>query len=103
MAFHGAERGPRRLAQPKEMEFSSHAREMLGERNILEEWVWRTLLGPDKKEWHEQDGNMHYTRAIPEKGERVLHVVVNERLQLPRIVTVFFDRRLRSGKNETEN
>jgi hypothetical protein len=46
-----------------DFEFSSHARDMLVERNIVEAWVWRTLTDPDKKE-HSEDNNMHYAKAI---------------------------------------
>jgi hypothetical protein len=74
-------------------EFSSHAKDMLTERNIPEEWVWRTINSPDSKETSADD-NMHYTKTIEENEGRVLHVVVNENVEPHRIVTVFFDRRL---------
>ena len=72
---------------------TSHAREMLRERRIAEEWVWRTIETPRKKKMR-QDGNMHYTKPIRERGGRVLRVVVNPNVTPHRIVTVFFDRRL---------
>jgi hypothetical protein len=75
------------------MELSTHAKDMLMERNILEEWVWRTINTPQRKRLGD-DGNMHYTKAIKEREGRVLHVVVNPNVQPNRIVTVFFDRRL---------
>ena len=78
-------------------ELSSHAKEMLTERNIPEEWVWRTINSPDSKETG-TDKNTHYTKAIEENESRVLHVVVNENAEPHRIVTVFFDRRLRRKK-----
>lgn len=34
-----------------EIEFSTHAKEMLIERRILEAWVWRTINTPDKNGW----------------------------------------------------
>ena len=69
------------------------------ERNIAEEWVWRTLQTPDRKR-RGDDGNMHYTQTIRERDGRVLHVVVNMDVQPNRIVTIFFDRRLgqKAGK-----
>ena len=76
-----------------EFEFSSHAREMLRERRIAEEWVWRTIESPNTKKRGE-DGNMHYTKPIREKDGRVLHIVINPYVDPKRIVTVFFDRRL---------
>jgi hypothetical protein len=78
---------------------STHARNMLIERNISEEWLWSTLLNPDEV-IRGSDGNNHYQKSIPERGSRVLHVVVNDQVQPNLIVTVFFDRRLR--KNETK-
>jgi len=78
---------------PNDFQFSAHTREMLRERNIAEEWVWRTLDAPDKKR-RGDDGNMHYTKRIRERDGRVLRVVVNADVQPYRVVTVFFDRRL---------
>ncbi len=36
-----------------EFELSVHAKEMLAERNILEEWVWRTVNTPTRKRMKE--------------------------------------------------
>ena len=80
-----------------EFEFSSHAKEMLLERRILEEWVWRTIDVPTKKKTG-ADGNLHYAKSIQEKQDRVLHVVVNPNVSPHRIVTLFFDRRLGKSK-----
>ena len=80
-----------------EFEFTSHARDMLAERKIAEEWIWRVLNHPDKKRMGE-DGNMHYTKAIKERDGLILHVVVNPNFQPNRIVTFFFDRRLTRNK-----
>ena len=76
-----------------QIEWTRHAREMLLERNITEEWVFRTIRD---SEYHEtgDDGNMHYSKAIPEHGGRLLRVVVNPNVSPNRILTVFFDRRL---------
>ncbi len=76
-----------------DMELSIHAKDMLIERNIRAEWVWRTINTPSKKR-RGKDGNAHYTKAIKERGGRFLHVVVNPTVYPNRIVTVFFDRRL---------
>jgi len=76
-----------------DFELSAHTKDMLKERNIAEEWLWRTLNTPDRKR-RGADGNMHYTKTIREREGRVLRVVVNADVQPNRIVTVFFDRRL---------
>jgi hypothetical protein len=78
-----------------EINFSAHAREMLKERDILEEWVLLAINSPDNSEKHTEDGNWHYTKSIAEKENRVLRVVVNQEITHYRVVTVFFDRRLR--------
>jgi len=80
-----------------EFELTSHARDMLIERRIAEEWIWRVLNHPDKKRMGE-DGNMHYTKTIKERDGLILHVVVNPNFQPNRIVTFFFDRRLARNK-----
>ena len=77
--------------------FSKHATGMMIERKISEDWVWRTL-NESENTFTGEDSNLHYTRAIVEKENRVLHVVVNPAVSPNRIVTVFFDRRLRSKK-----
>jgi len=75
--------------------FSKHALEMMAERNISEGWIWRTL-NESENTFTGDDGNLHFTKAITEKENRVLHVVVNPAVSPKRIVTLFFDRRLRS-------
>ncbi len=81
----------------EQMELSTHAKAMLKERNIREEWIWRTINTPQKRK-RGADGNMHYTKAIKESGGRVLHIVVNSDVYPNRIVTAFFDRRLGKKK-----
>ena len=77
-----------------DIEFFSDARDMLQERNIPEEWVWWTINSADHTE-EGVDSNTHYMKAIPEHGGRLLRVVVNPHVTPRRVVTVFFDRRLR--------
>jgi len=78
----------------RDIEPSQHARDMLQEREIAEDWMWRTIDEPGRIETG-ADGNTHYIKAIPEHGGRFLHIVVNSHVQPKRIVTLFFDRRLR--------
>ncbi len=78
-----------------EYELSSHARDMLLERAIPEEWVSRVLNYPDRTVVGE-DYNRHYIKAIPEFGGRYLRVVVNPQWEPIRVVTFFFDRRIRT-------
>ena len=85
----------------KDIELSQHAREMLRERKISEEWLRRALEEVDRVE-RGPDGNLHYIKAIPEHGGRFLRVIVRPDTQPPRIITLFFDRRLRRREGEDE-
>jgi len=80
-----------------DIELSMHAQDMLRERDIPEEWMWRAIDTPDRVEVG-VDNNKHYMKSIPEHGGRFLHVVVNHHLRPNRVVTLFFDRRL--GRRE---
>jgi hypothetical protein len=75
--------------------FSKHAVDMMEERSILEDWIWRALSESDNT-FTSKDGNLHFTKAITERDNRVLHVVVNPAFSPKRVITLFFDRRLRS-------
>ena len=75
--------------------FSKHAVEMMEERSISEDWIWH-VLNESENTFTGEDGNFHFTQAIAEKENRILHVVVNPTVSPKRVVTVFFDRRLRS-------
>ncbi len=75
-------------------EYSDHAKTVLAERAIPREWVERVLTAPDQRE-SGPDGNLHYLKVIQEHGGRVLRVVVNPGRIPERIVTAFFDRRMK--------
>ena len=79
----------------EEAELSAHTRDMLVERELQEEWIWRVMREPDQR-WTSEDGLEHCAKAIAERDNRILHVVVNASDQPKRVVTAFFDRRLRS-------
>ncbi|OGW45028.1 MAG: hypothetical protein A2Y66_04390 [Nitrospirae bacterium RBG_13_41_22] len=59
-----------------DFKLSVHTQDMLKERAIPEEWVWRTINTPD---WENvgDDNNTHYFKSIVEHGGRFLHAVVN--------------------------
>jgi hypothetical protein len=40
-------------------------------------------------------GTVHYLGTIPEHGHRVLRVVINRQVSPVRVVTVFFDRKMK--------
>ncbi len=76
-----------------DIQFSTHAQQVMRERLIPEDWVRRAIAVPDRLD-SPPDGTTHYIKAIPEHGGRFLRVVVNAGVTPPRIVTMFFDRRL---------
>ena len=80
-----------------EYEFSEHAYDMLRERNIQQSWVKLAIENPEKKELKD-DGTVHYILSIEQYGARYLRVVVNPDVRPQRIVTVFFDRRIRRSQ-----
>ena len=43
--------------------FSKHAAEMMKERNISEDWVWR-VLNESENTFTGEDDNLHFTKAI---------------------------------------
>lgn len=82
---------------------SNHAQDVLAEREISETWVWDTITQPETI-WLGEDGNTHYAKRIAERNGRVLHVVINSTVDPHRIVTVFFDRRLKKKEaDETQD
>jgi hypothetical protein len=80
-----------------DLSWSAHALDMMAERRVELLWVEQALQEPDKQ-WTSPDGNIHFCRAIPERANRVLHLIVNPRRR--RIVTLFFDRRSRRPTQE---
>ena len=81
------------------MEFTKHFKQMLEEMSIQAEWIDRTIKIPDLKENH-ADSTTHFIKQIPEHGNRWLRVVVNVGVEPNRVVTAFFDRRLRKHSHE---
>ncbi len=73
--------------------FTAHARTMMHERMIQEDWVNSTVDFPDTME-EKRDDERHYLKRIPQNGMRVLRVIVNPTTTPPRVITMFFDRRV---------
>lgn len=74
---------------------SKHFQEMLLERQIEREWVDRTLNDPDELEYRD-DRTQHFLKQILERENRWLRVIVNVAVDPPKLITAFFDRRLRN-------
>lgn len=71
--------------------------DMLKERSITREWVDAALSEPDLIE-DQPDGTRHFLKQIAEYGSRWLRIVVEPSEPVPRLVTAFFDRRLRRSQ-----
>ena len=75
---------------------TDHAGKVLEERQILAEWLERTLNDPTMTEGDPADESLERRyRAIAEADGRVLRVVINASVEPVRVVSVFFDRRMR--------
>jgi hypothetical protein len=77
-----------------EFQYTRHFKDMLQERSIPMSFITITLTKPEKVENHD-DGTMHFLRQIPRRDNRWLRVVVNVVVEPNKIITAFFDRRLR--------
>ncbi len=77
-------------------ELTKHAERALAEREIPIEWVERTLDAPELSLPDPDDPAVERRfRRIPEFGDRVLRVAVNASVVPKRVVSVFFDRKMK--------
>ena len=76
-------------------ELSEHARHQM-QRQLANLCLEETLSNPDRtKILADTYRNTHYLRRIQSFGDRWLRVVVNPNVEPKRVVTVFFDRRIK--------
>ena len=77
-------------------ELTQHAKKALAEREIALEWVERAMSAPELRLPDLGDAAVERRyRRIPEHGGRVLRVAVNIAVEPERIVSVFFDRKMK--------
>ena len=77
-------------------ELTKHAQKVLDEREIPVEWMERTLSAPELVLPDPDDATVERRfRRIPEFGGRVLRVAINTAVEPNRIVSVFFDRKMK--------
>lgn len=77
-------------------ELTQHAKKALAEREIPLEWVERAMSAPELRLPDPDDATVERRyRRIPEHGGRVLRVAVNIAVEPERIVSVFFDRKMK--------
>lgn len=75
---------------------TEHARKVLAERHIPVEWLERALHEPVLRKPEPNDASLERRYCpITEFNGRVLRVVVNTSVEPERVVSVFFDRRMR--------
>lgn len=77
-------------------ELTQHARDVLEERRISVVWMERVLENPALTQPSLTDPEVENRfDKIPEFGDRVLRVVVNTQVVPERVVSVYFDRRMK--------
>lgn len=76
---------------------TKHAKDVLEEREIPVTWLERVLNAPQRAEPDPDDAELeHRLGRIAEHGNRVLRVVVNKTVRPVRVITLYFDRTMRS-------
>ena len=75
-------------------ELSIHAKTVKQERKIQQNWIDDAFYFPDKVIQVDYD-EVHYIKKTKEFGNRYLRLVVDPLKQPKRIITVFFDRRIK--------
>ena len=77
-------------------ELTKHAQKALDEREIPVEWLERTIAAPELVQPDPDDATVERRfRRIPEFGGRVLRAAVNTTVEPNRVVSVFFDRKMK--------
>lgn len=77
-------------------ELTRHARDVIVERQIQVDWLERVLASPVVIEASATDPELeNHFAAIPEFGNWILRVVVNTRVVPERVVSVYFDRKMK--------
>ena len=77
-------------------ELTQHARDALVKRGISTEWLERVLTFPKRTEPDATDAMLeHRLSVIPERGDRVLRVIINPHTTPIRVVTLYFDRKMK--------
>ena len=82
------------MGKKSELQYTQHFKDMLKERSIPVSLIKCTLTEPEKIE-DRADGTRHFLRRIPKHKNRWLRVIVNITVVPNKVVTAFFDRRLR--------
>lgn len=85
--------------KPAGFKLTKHAATTVTRRGIKAEWIERVLSEPESTEADASDRELtHALAGIAEHGNRVLRVIYNDSVHPPRVVTAYFDRRLRGKR-----
>lgn len=78
-------------------DLTDHARESLRKRSTIRpEWIERVLQQPERVEPDAIDAELeHRLGRIPEYDGRVLRVIIKKTTNPLRVITVYFDRKMR--------
>jgi|FrelakmetLWP11LW_1041352.scaffolds.fasta_scaffold00857_2 hypothetical protein len=77
-------------------ELTQHAADALADRCIPPEWMEQALASPTLVEPDRADPRLrHHLRPIAERGNRILRVVLDPTAAPVRIITVYFDRKMK--------
>jgi Domain of unknown function (DUF4258) len=77
-------------------DLSRHARDVISARQVGPAWIEQVLDSPEVVEADRDDPeSMHHVGRIKEHGDRALRVVFNKSVNPVRIVTVYFDRKMK--------
>ena len=79
------------------LSFTVHARTVMAEREISPAWVEAVVDSPGFEVTDPNDPTLtRFYGRVPERDNRIMRVVVNTTTDPWRVVTVFFDRRMRA-------
>jgi hypothetical protein len=77
-------------------DLSQHSKDVISERHIRLAWLEQVLDSPELREADRDDPElMHHVGRIKENGNRALRVVFKKSVSPVRIVTVYFDRKMK--------
>jgi len=79
-----------------DFEQTEHAKLRISDRQISLNWIEMTLRAPQKVELDSKDPDLrHALLAIGDYDNRVLRVIYNVKVTPNKVVSVYFDRKMR--------
>ncbi|WP_434684762.1 DUF4258 domain-containing protein [Pseudanabaena minima] len=79
-----------------DFELTEHAKLRISDRQISLNWIEMTLRAPQKVELDSKDPDLrHALLTITDYDNRVLRVIYNVKVTPNKVVSVYFDRKMR--------